>query len=434
MKNQSKTKSAKSIRLSQCMIVKNEEANIEHALAWAKDIAYEQIVVDTGSTDRTVEIAKKMGAKVYHFNWINDFSAAKNYAVDHATGDWIAFFDADEYLLPGDDLKLLANIKRIEADPDLNEKIIAFSCKWINVDENGKPMSNGSNIRVFRNIPSLRFFGRIHERFHNDPNRVTRMEDFTFIHTGYSNTAIKEKNKQKRNVEILRNELLESPDDIDVKGYLADSLKLSDNEDDIIETDKLFAEVLKSNDVNFKLKIKAYIYFLNKYINNLDKLEDCEELCKKALVEFPNSLDFEYFQASILNKKGDYTKAWELLKNCEERLLTKTNTGADFYVTADPTMLSGQLLLAAQGLGDVANIIKYATVILTMDKTRHEILSPLIYTLKNYGASDDDIFGILMSVYDFSDPNELITIARAAKDSGAITLAQKTIEMYNTNS
>ena len=65
------------VRLSQCMIVKNEERNIERALGWAKDVAFEQIVVDTGSTDRTVELAEKMGAKVYHFEWIKDFGAAR---------------------------------------------------------------------------------------------------------------------------------------------------------------------------------------------------------------------------------------------------------------------------------------------------------------------------------------------------------------------
>ena len=76
-----------SVRLSQCMIVKNEEKNIEKALSWAKGTAFEQIVVDTGSTDRTVELAEKMGAKVYHFEWINDFSAAKNFAIEQASGD-----------------------------------------------------------------------------------------------------------------------------------------------------------------------------------------------------------------------------------------------------------------------------------------------------------------------------------------------------------
>ena len=94
------------LRLSQCMIVKNEEKNIERALSWGKELMWEQIVVDTGSTDRTVEIAERMGAKIYHFTWIDDFAAAKNYAIQKASGNWIAFLDADEYMLPEDVQKL----------------------------------------------------------------------------------------------------------------------------------------------------------------------------------------------------------------------------------------------------------------------------------------------------------------------------------------
>ena len=88
---------AKEISISQCMIVKNEEKNIRRALSWAKEIVQEQVVVDTGSTDRTVEIAESMGAKIFYFEWCDDFSAAKNYAIEQAAGDWIAFLDADEY-------------------------------------------------------------------------------------------------------------------------------------------------------------------------------------------------------------------------------------------------------------------------------------------------------------------------------------------------
>ena len=89
-------------RLSQCMIVKDEEDNIRRALSWGQAIMWEQIVVDTGSTDRTIEIAQEMGAKVFHFEWCDDFSAAKNYAIEQASGDWIAFLDADEYMQEAD--------------------------------------------------------------------------------------------------------------------------------------------------------------------------------------------------------------------------------------------------------------------------------------------------------------------------------------------
>ena len=99
-------KAGNKIRISQCMIVKNEEKNIEKALSWGKDIMWEQIVVDTGSTDRTVELAGKMGAKVFGLEWAEDFAAAKNHAIDKARGDWIVFLDADEYMADEDAKKL----------------------------------------------------------------------------------------------------------------------------------------------------------------------------------------------------------------------------------------------------------------------------------------------------------------------------------------
>ena len=83
-------------KISQCMIVKNEEANIERALSWGKGVVSEQIVVDTGSTDRTVEIAERMGAKIYHFEWIYDFAAAKNFDISKAKYEWIVFLGAFE--------------------------------------------------------------------------------------------------------------------------------------------------------------------------------------------------------------------------------------------------------------------------------------------------------------------------------------------------
>ena len=100
------------------MIVKNEEDNIEQALSWGKDIVSEQIVADTGSTDRTVELAQQLGAKVYHFSWIDDFSAAKNFAISKAECEWIALLDADEYFSKEDAGKLKFTLAPLEAKPD----------------------------------------------------------------------------------------------------------------------------------------------------------------------------------------------------------------------------------------------------------------------------------------------------------------------------
>lgn len=119
------------------MIVKNEEKNIERALSWGKSFMWEQIVVDTGSTDRTVEIARRLGAKVYHFEWIDDFAAAKNYAVSQAQGDWIVFLDADEYFLEEDAKRLVPLLEKLEGT-----KYNALVTRWVQV-EGSEELSSG---------------------------------------------------------------------------------------------------------------------------------------------------------------------------------------------------------------------------------------------------------------------------------------------------
>ena len=83
-------------RVSLTMIVKNEEANLPACLASAADLVDEVVVVDTGSTDRTKEVAARFGARIFDFPWIDDFAAARNEALRHATGDWILWLDADD--------------------------------------------------------------------------------------------------------------------------------------------------------------------------------------------------------------------------------------------------------------------------------------------------------------------------------------------------
>lgn len=86
--------------LSLCLIAKNEEKALPQCLNSVKDVVEEMVVLDTGSCDRTVEIARQFGAKVHHFTWCNDFSAARNEALKYVSGDWVLVLDADEILVP----------------------------------------------------------------------------------------------------------------------------------------------------------------------------------------------------------------------------------------------------------------------------------------------------------------------------------------------
>ncbi len=93
-----KTGSAKKPGVSLCMIVKDEEANLARCLASVKPIVDEMVVVDTGSTDRTKDIAEFFGARVYDFDWSGDFAEARNFSLSKAKGDWILIMDADEMI------------------------------------------------------------------------------------------------------------------------------------------------------------------------------------------------------------------------------------------------------------------------------------------------------------------------------------------------
>ena len=288
------------VRLSQVMIVKNEEKNIEKALSWAKKVAVEQIVVDTGSTDRTTEIAERMGAKVVHFDWVNDFSAAKNFAIEQATGNWIAFLDADEYFSEIDAKKLIIFLKRIMSDPQMKANYHVLNCALVNVDDEGKTMSTQDQERVFRNLPSIRYMGRVHERLDIDKANIVEVDEISIIHTGYSDTSLKETGKAARNVEILRADLIEKPNDLSKKAYLADSLKMSENPKDQAEADALFQEVIDGGkDVIPDLLKKAYLHYIKKVIDDRSKRDECLELCKNACSAIPGDPDLNNIYTQV---------------------------------------------------------------------------------------------------------------------------------------
>ena len=171
--------------LSVCLIARNEEKSLPRALASVRGIADEVVVVDTGSTDRTAEIAKQSGAVVCHFPWCDDFSAARNVAIDHAKGDWIFWLDADEELLSESFDELRSNLARADAlgffirrqDLKRADQLDFFTVMW--------------QLRLFRRRADLRFLGRCHPDFRNlaevetKTGTVIQHSAVTIRHYGY---------------------------------------------------------------------------------------------------------------------------------------------------------------------------------------------------------------------------------------------------------
>ena len=149
------------IFLSACVIVKNEEKHLPRYLACVRELADEIIVVDTGSEDVSMSIAKKGGAEVYSFPWQDDFSAAKNFAIEKAKGKWILFLDADEYFPP----ESIGKVRTILKEVDRDIRTAGILCRWVNFDEDEGMKLQGAavQLRLFRNLRGLRYKGRIHE-------------------------------------------------------------------------------------------------------------------------------------------------------------------------------------------------------------------------------------------------------------------------------
>ena len=192
------------MKLSACVITKNEEENIGTWLASMKKIADEMIVVDTGSTDRTVEMAKEAGARVFHHTWQNDFAAAKNAALEKAEGDWILFLDADEYFSPQTLPKVRPLLEKVEASP---KPIVGVICRLINIDKDQDNRFMGAifQLRIFRNSRDLRYEGKIHEHIvdvRREEHEMFATPKLVIFHTGYSLHLVRK--KLERNLDFLR--------------------------------------------------------------------------------------------------------------------------------------------------------------------------------------------------------------------------------------
>jgi glycosyltransferase involved in cell wall biosynthesis len=412
------------------MIVKNEEKNIERALTWGKDIVCEQIVVDTGSTDRTVEIAERMGAKVFHFEWINDFSAAKNFALSKAKGNWIAFLDADEYLNEEDALRLFQMLERMKAPAGG----IMLLLPIVNLKDDGEAGSVLPQERVFSH-PAFKYVGAIHE--HLAPKKAgvdyvpVRCNDINIFHTGYTAAAYMSTNKLERNIEMLRRELESKPDDPDAKAYLADALLVrNSSRADLMEAGQLYLEsLLGEKSMSGSIKMNSYPKFLllcRKTNPNL-----YYRVAEHAVKDFPTVGTFNLNYGVALYSKGDYDRAWEYLCKAED-FLKSNNVMVAQDMLYHTVMLFAYLLKCAEARDDKQAMIKYAVLTLREDKSQVGVLGPLIGMLQQDGANDDAILDVLRKIYNFEDPRDVITAAKGAEAAGAEELMNRLKEMADS--
>lgn len=177
--------------LSAALIVRDEERYLAGCLRSLRGVADEVVVVDTGSTDRTREIARESGARVHDFPWCHDFAAARNAALDHCRGEWILYIDADERVRPCDRAALERQLRRrwhVGHYVMLHPK---------------RGYTAYREMRLFRNAPAIRFEGVIHENIwpalHRHGGRIGH-SNLALDHEGYET---EQERKHARNLPLL---------------------------------------------------------------------------------------------------------------------------------------------------------------------------------------------------------------------------------------
>ncbi len=408
-------------KISACAIVKNEEKNLPTWLHCVKQLADEIIVVDTGSTDRTVEIAQAGGAKVYHFKWIDDFAAAKNFAIDQATGGWIIFLDADEWF---DDENCPKVMEWIKAHDD-NERVVAMFCRRLEYDKDSHIYKGDTFVdRVFRNLPTLRYVGRIHEFL--SPSDDTKpilqyADDIKIMHTGYSASVARD--KVVRNLGIILSEQ-------DRRGEIpSDNFYLADCYFGLRQFDKAADYARRAIDSGTTMPgMENHIHtVLIQSLEGARKYDEAIAAAERAIKEFPDLPDF-YIQCGIERYiASDYDGAardtergltmYEAAHNGTQKEKVITDDSAGLLPVAQKVRA-----VTARMSGDDVTALESACACIKRIGHEPDMLKLIVDVLRASGATDDDVERLIDELYDM--PRDARKVADSLKSMryGAIAV------------
>ncbi|MFI5456415.1 MAG: glycosyltransferase, partial [Isosphaerales bacterium] len=303
----------KQCKVSLTTIVRDEQKNLSHALESVAGLFDEIVVVDTGSTDRTIEIARSFGARVFDFVWVDDFGAARNAALARATGDYAFWLDADDVVDPPEREKLRALLDQLRAG---DEACYVVRCKCDPSPDGSGGETVVDHIRLFPLREDVRWTYRVHEQILPALKRAgvpVRWTGITVRHTGYVDKPLRAR-KLDRDTKILREDVEDQPDDpfilfnlgsISVErqdwlaalGFLRRSLAGSAPTDSI--TRKLFALIALAH----------------------QKLGDSQaalRTCAKGLRLAPDDAELLFREAVVHRNRGESGEA----ERCWRRILT----------------------------------------------------------------------------------------------------------------
>ncbi len=354
--------------LSIGMIVKNEEKYLDECLKSLQPILdnldSELIIVDTGSVDNTVEIAKKYTNKIFHFEWCNDFAAARNETLKYAAGKWYMYIDADEILQDASELIKFFNSNEYEKYEGAKYEIKSYR------NENKTSYSNILSYRMYRINQDTKFLGTIHE-YIPIPEKVKTLYNTVFDHYGYIFVNPRfTKTKAKRNIDLMIKEVEQKPDDPRLRSHIVDSYLLIDNYEEAINHAKIGIEICKRTKLNnYYCALQPNLVFsyikLNDYLNAIEESLNYFEYTKMTLA---TDIDIYYFMIlsyyelkNYENCIDSYNKYINLVEKYKNKKLITFDLDLHSILCLDEIAINNTILMAAYSfiqIQDYKNALK----------------------------------------------------------------------------
>lgn len=294
--------------LSIVMMIKNEEnylnKTLKALLPLMNNINSELVILDTGSTDNSIEIARKYTDKIYNAKWNDNFSDMRNKSISYSSGDWILVIDADEELIECDKLIAFFNSKLYKKYNSASVELKSFST------EDEKTYSIGKLPRLFKNDSEFRYEGSIHEQpIYKEPvyNSIARFNHYGYI---YDNEEVKNK-KLKRNEKILLLEYQMNPEDSYICYQIGQNYAaFGQNQEALYYFKKAYEIYDKKN----KTYIPVILGLAKVYLN-LSMYEECEVICSEFIKIYGENIDIYYY---LMLSEYNLKKYKESLKTYEK--------------------------------------------------------------------------------------------------------------------
>jgi glycosyltransferase involved in cell wall biosynthesis len=379
--------------ISLCMIVKDEEAVLDRCLKSMHSWVDEIIIVDTGSTDKTISIAKKYTDKIYNFKWVNDFSAARNKSLKHATCSWILVLDADEYLSEKDAQTLrntLLDVKPTE------ESIFSISIVSFIGKERDAVTTEAAVPRVFANHMGIYYSRAIHEQPTTAkgafiPSTLLPVQAF---HSGYIEETVATKRKHERNLAIfdrLRKETSFS-------AY--DHLMLGNQYLMMADYDKALLHLQKSIQDKKKLGTiyKNALFSIMQVYFNTGRIIDAWNFTEEHLSPYFSYPDIIAWRGILLLRLGFLKQAKTLFHEAVTVAEERAATDLNICIISPDMGLSlplKQLAELYEQEGDYNQAVHFLTKIMMTNPKDYKTLARLVFILSQQNEKSEVIISFL---------------------------------------